>query len=274
MSTATAGRSRPAAVALAVVVTAALAWAVLLRAAGTGALDHHALAEAVRPRDGSGLLLTQGPGPAQAALLATAGWLVMVLAMMLPPALPMLRLLHGLAGHGTAGHGRRPGPVVLAGAASFVAVWALVGVLLVLADLALHLATTGRPWWAAHPTLVLGAVLLLAGGYQLSPLKQACLTACRSPRGFAVAHWRGRRPAWQEAGTLAAHYGLACAGCCWALMAVGFAAGAAAVPLMVLLAVVTAAERLSVRGRALVRPVGVAALLAGAALVAWPGLVG
>lgn len=272
--TATTGRQRPAGLALGVVATSAAAWAVLLWVAGTGALgglDHRLLAEALsrpeasRPELSRLLLVPDGPGPVAAALLAGSGWLVMVLAMMLPPALPMFRVLRDLVART-----RRPGPVVLAGAVSFVAVWAAVGVLLVAADLALHLATAGRPWWPAHPTVLLGAVLLLAGGYQLSRFKDACLRACRSPRGFAVAHWQGRRSPWREAATVTGRYGLACAGCCWALMAVGFAAGSAALPLMVLLALLTAAERLAPGGRRLVRPAGVAAVLAGTALLALP----
>ena len=251
---------------------AAAAWAVLLLAAGRGGLDHHLLGEAVAravtdDTEGPRLLLPPGPGPLTAALLALAGWGLMVLAMMLPPALPLLLVLRRLA----SGRGAR---IVAAGAAAYVVVWLGVGAVLLAGDTVLHLATTGRPWWAAHPHVVLGTVLLLAGAYQLSPLKQSCLRACRSPRGFAVAHWRGRRPAAVEAAVVAGRYGMSCAGCCWALMTVSFAAGATAVPLMVLLSVVTGAERLAPGGRRLTRPVGVIALTAGGVLLVSSALPG
>ncbi|RPI51979.1 MAG: DUF2182 domain-containing protein, partial [Acidobacteria bacterium] len=67
-----------------------------------------------------------------------------------------------------------------------------------------------------------GVVLAIAGVYQLTPLKRACLRACRSPLAFMVQHWRGG-----EAGAfrLGAHHGTYCLGCCWALMLILFAGG-------------------------------------------------
>lgn len=257
-------------VSLAVLTTAAAAWVVLLLSAGHGGLDHHLLGDALTARaDGAGprLLVPPGPGPVAAAALALTGWGLMVVAMMLPPALPLLLVLRGLATG--AGHA-----VVAAGVAAYVAVWLGVGAVLLAGDTLLHLATAGREWWLAHPYVVLGAVLLVAGGHQLSPLKQSCLRACRSPRGFAVAHWRGERPPAVEAAVVAGRYGVSCAGCCWALMAVSFAVGAAAVPVMVLLAVVTGAERLAPGGRRLTRPAGLLALAAGGALLASSALPG
>lgn len=263
----------PRGLALGVVAAAAAAWVALaLSAAGHGpALDHHVLGPVVGrllgdPAGGPGaswLVRPEAAGPVAATATVLLGWTVMVVAMMLPPALPMLLVLRGLLA-------RHPGRRVAlaAGAGAFVAVWVVVGVGLVAGDVVLHVVARRVAWLDAHPAAVAGAVLVVAGLYQFSPLKNACLRACRSPRGFAVAHWRGQRPAAVESATVASAYALSCAGCCWALMAVSFAVGVAVLPLMVVLATLMAAERLAPRGRLLVRPVGVLALVLGAALLA------
>ena len=208
------------------------------------------------------VLLVPHAGYAHATLL---GWVAMVVAMMLPPALPMLGVLRGLAARR-----RVPGLLVTAGGGAFVAVWTLVGALLLGAAGAVAAGVAAVPWLAAHPALVAGVAVAGAGAYQFAPWKDACLTACRSPRGFAARYWHGPTPL-TDAATLAGAYALSCAGCCVALMgvtvAVGGAAGAAVLPVMLVLAAVMAAERLLPRGRRLVRPVGTALVAAGALLV-------
>jgi len=200
-----------------------------------------------------------------------AGWVVMVVAMMLAPALPMLGVLRVLAARR-----RVPGLLVLVGGVAFVAVWTLVGALLLASADAVRAGIAAVPWLAAHPAVVAGTVVTAAGAYQFAPWKDACLTACRSPRGFAARYWHGPHPL-TDAATLAGAYALSCVGCCVALMgvavAVGGAGGAVALPVMVVLAVVMAAERLLPGGRRLVRPTGAALLGAGVLLVAGP-LVG
>lgn len=256
-------RLRP--VAFATVLAATLAWMTMVRLAGGGHwLDHHVLGRAVARSQSAAepLLVDSGPSLPAAMGIVLLGWLVMVVAMMLPPALPMLTVLERLL----ARHRRRAWPLV-AGVSAFLGVWLLVGAALVLADAALHAAAAGTPWLLQHPTVVPGVVVIGAGLYQFSTLKQACLRACRSPRGFAVAHWRGRRPVAVEAATVTATYALSCVGCCWALMTVSFATGAAMLPVMVLLAAAMAAERLAPGGRRLVKPLGAALILLGTALL-------
>ena len=170
-----------------------------------------------------------------------------------------------------------PGLLVAAGGAAFVTVWTLVGALLLGSAGAVRAGVAAVPWLAAHPALVAGAVVGAAGAYQFGPWKDRCLTACRSPRGFAARHWHGEN-AVLDIATLAGAYALSCAGCCVALMGVAVvvdgAAGAVALPVMVALAVVMAAERLLPRGRLLVRPVGAVLLGAGALLVVGPLVAG
>jgi predicted metal-binding membrane protein len=199
----------------------------------------------------------------QATAPSLIGWALMVVAMMLPPALPMLGMLRTLVGS----H-RFPAALVGVAVAVYVGLWTAVGAVLLAAAATVRALADRVPWLAAHPAVLTGAALLVAGGYQLSPLTDACLTACRSPRSFAVAHWRGVRPPAVETATIAAAYAVSCVGCCVALMAVSVTAAGAALSVMVLLAVVMAAERLLSRGRRLVRPVGFALLASGSALVA------
>ena len=203
---------------------------------------------------------------------ALAGWAVMVVAMMLPPALPMLGVLRALVARR-----RAPSLLVTVGATAFVGVWTVTGALLIGAADAVRTGVAAVPWFAAHPAVVAGAVVGAAGAYQFGPWKDRCLTACRSPRGFAARHWHGENPV-VDIATLAGAYALSCAGCCVALMGVAVvvdgAAGAVALPVMVTLAVVMAAERLLPRGRRLVRPVGAVLLGTGALLVLGPLVAG
>ncbi|WP_305784529.1 DUF2182 domain-containing protein [Symbioplanes lichenis] len=189
---------------------------------------------------------------------ALTGWVVMVVAMMLPTALPLLGLLRRFRG-GTG--------LVALGGLIYVGAWTAAGAVLV----ALHLALADRlaqwPYAAEHPQAPLGAALMLAGAYQFSEWKDRCLTACRTPRGIAMLHWRGVRPAWAEAATVAGVYAASCVGCCWLLMATGLLTGAGSLLAMAVLAAVMAAERLTRHGRVLVRPAGAAALILGAFLL-------
>jgi predicted metal-binding membrane protein len=216
-------------------------------AAGPDVAQHHA-------GHGAGSVPID-PLPAAGRLLA--GWALMVVAMMLAPALPMLELLRRLVSDR-----RHPGLLVAVGGLAFVGVWTAVGAVLVTGDV---VARSLVPF--PDSAALFGAALIVAGGYQLTPFKDACLRACRSPRSFAVAHWHGERPAWVEVATIAGAYAAWCVGCCWALMAAGFLAGAASVAAMVVLTALMAAERLTRWGRRLVRPAGVAAILAGTFLL-------
>ncbi|MEW6321642.1 MAG: DUF2182 domain-containing protein [Acidobacteriota bacterium] len=105
-----------------------------------------------------------------------------------------------------------------------------------------------------------GALLIGAGLYQLSPLKQACLTHCRSPFSFLLARWKdGPRPAL----ALGFAHGVYCLGCCWALMLTMFVAGLASGWWMAALAAVTFAEQVAPFGARLRVPIGIALIAMG-----------
>ena len=147
----------------------------------------------------------------------------------------------------------------------------VVGTVLVAGDLGVReLASSG--WLAIDPRWVTGAVLIGAGVYQFTPLKDLCLRGCRSPRSFVLAYWQGRRSSSAETFTLSGAYALSCIGCCWALMLICFTVGTAALPAMVALSVVMAAERLVSWGRRLVRPAGFALIFLGIATALLPAI--
>ncbi|GAA4866623.1 DUF2182 domain-containing protein [Actinomycetospora straminea] len=191
--------------------------------------------------------------------IALAGWALMVLAMMLPPALPLVGLLGGLlTGRGRAA--RRLGAL-----AAFVGIWVAVGAVLVSGAAVLRVTLADAS--PVTTTRLAGGVVLLAGLYQFTPVKNACLTACRTPRWFALRLW-GRRGPTGDAITIAGAYGVSCVGCCWALMVLCLGTGALALPVMVVLAVVMAAERLLPGGRVVARATGAALVLLGLVLLA------
>jgi predicted metal-binding membrane protein len=106
-------------------------------------------------------------------------------------------------------------------AIGYLLVWTAFSGLAALAQWGLRAAALLSPAMHVTPQLA-GATLVVAGLYQLTPAKGACLTHCRSPIDFLMSHWRGGARGSLRMG---AHHGLYCLGCCWALMAVLFAVG-------------------------------------------------
>jgi predicted metal-binding membrane protein len=110
-----------------------------------------------------------------------------------------------------------------------------------------------------------GAILLIAGAYQLTSLKAACLAHCQSPLGFLMAHWRdGSLGAFR----MGARHGLYCLGCCWALMLVLFVVGVMNLAWIAALAAFVFVEKLGIAPRAVSRAAGVVLIVAGVALIA------
>jgi len=116
---------------------------------------------------------------------------------------------------------------------------------------------------------VVAAVLVGAGAFQLTPLKQVCLRHCRSPLGFLLGHWRG---GWSGALAMGWTHAVYCLGCCWALMVVLVVAGAMGLPWVLLIACVVAAEKLVPRGEWIARLTGIALAGLGVAVALRPGL--
>ncbi len=193
-------------------------------------------------------------------LAFVASWGVMMVAMMLPSALPMI----GLYGAMLRGGAVPRGAPIAAFTLVYLAVWTASGVPVYLAHTAL-MALSPRTF-----AYGVAALLLAAGAFQLSPLKQACLRACRSPLGFLLSHWRAGLRGSLALGWSHAMY---CLGCCWGLMVVLVAAGAMGLTWVLLIAAVVAAEKLLQGGEWMARATGGAFLLLGVAVVWRPDLV-
>jgi predicted metal-binding membrane protein len=187
-------------------------------------------------------------------------WAVMMAAMMFPAAAPMLLLYRTVATQRQArGDAFVPTWVFAAG---YLLVWTVVGALtwvLVQAasELAGRLGTAERATWVP---IALGAVLMVAGLYQLTPLKQVCLDHCRSPFAFVMQHWREGYGGSLRMGLV---HGLYCLGCCWALFAVLVAAGVMSLAWMLALTLIVFAEKILPIGRRTSQVVGVAFLVLG-----------
>jgi predicted metal-binding membrane protein len=199
--------------------------------------------------------------PSGAVLLIVAGWVVMVVAMMLPTSLPLIGMFHRMTRQRT-DRAQLVG-LVLAG---YLLVWTLFGVLAVLGDGVLHTAVARSAWLAAHAWLIGAGIFVMAGLYQFTPLKYYCLDKCRSPVSFLMTHWQGRRDRY-HAFWLGAHHGLFCLGCCWSLMLLMFAVGMGNPGWMLLLGAVMAIEKNLPWGRRCSAPVGIVLLCAGLAVV-------
>jgi predicted metal-binding membrane protein len=163
-------------------------------------------------------------------------WAVMMVAMMLPSAAPMILLFASV------NRGRIPTAVFVAG---YLSVWIGFSVAATLSQTALHQAALLSPAMAATSPLLGGLLLIVAGIYQWLPLKSACLGQCRSPLHFLGSEWReGRRGAL----VMGVRHGLFCVGCCWALMGLLFFAGVMNLTWVAAIAALVLAEKVVPRG--------------------------
>jgi predicted metal-binding membrane protein len=189
------------------------------------------------------------------ATLFLAAWGVMMAAMMLPSALPMIALYHAVS------RNRSPtGPPILPTflfAATYLVVWLAVGLpVYATSGLVGTLART-NPVVAQGLPYALAVVLVAAGLYQFTALKRRCLRHCQTPLSFLLGHWRHGAAASLRMGLAHAAY---CVGCCWGLMAVLVAAGAMSLPWVLGIAAVVFVEKVLPRGQWTARPVGGALL--------------
>lgn len=233
----------------AILATVVAAWGLMLALV---ALDQAALIEH------DAVLETAGEALPLALVVFVVAWQLMTAAMMLPTSLPMIRAFAVAAGRQ-----RRPRAAMSAFLAGYFVIWTLFAVLALAGDAVVHWLVDAWSWLAARPWLISGSVLVGAGAFQFSPIKERCLAECRSPFQFL---WRHYRPGVANAWRLGLRHGLFCLGCCWALMLVMFAVGVGSLAWMAALTGVMLVEKTSRYGRRLVP-------LVGAVLVAWGALV-
>jgi predicted metal-binding membrane protein len=202
-------------------------------------------------------VLEQSQWPLPQRLTAFLGvWTVMLAAMMLPTTVAMARMFTAVSAHQA-----RPGPARAAFYGAYLAVWSGFALAALAGDTVVHRAVDASAWLQEREVLVLGAALAGAGAYQLSPLKDACLRACRTPLGMITQHYgQGVSGGWR----VGVRHGLNCLGCCWALMLAMFATGVGSLLWMIGLTAVMVAEKTAPWGYRMVRPVAVVLVGAGA----------
>ena len=179
-------------------------------------------------------------------------WAVMMAAMMLPSAAPVMLLVLAVY--------RRRGDVqARAAAGAFVAgyliVWTAFSVLAAAGQILLHRVTLLGADMRFTSALVSAAILAIAGIYQWLPIKNTCLTQCQSPLGFLSQHWRDGVSGGL---TMGLRHGLFCVGCCWMLMALLFIVGVMNLFWVAALAALVLIEKLVRAGAAVSRAAGVA----------------
>lgn len=214
-----------------------LAWAYLLSGAGMPAMTG----------------MVAQPGFATVAAM----WSVMMVAMMIPAAAPTILLYARVHRHSN-------GPEIAPPTAAFLVGYLACWIVFALIAAALQTLLVSPMSMALANRHAAAALLIAAGLYQLTPLKNACLTRCRSPSAFLSRHYRPGPSGALRLGVLHACY---CLGCCWLLMALLFVVGVMNLICVAILTLLVAAEKLVQGGLWLARLAGVALVFAGTTLI-------
>jgi predicted metal-binding membrane protein len=191
-------------------------------------------------------------------LLLWAMWAAMMAGMMLPTITPLLMLYARAVRNRT--DITNPSRRIYAMASGYVVVWALFSIGATVLQRALSATSLLTMMMEPSSTRVAAALLFVAGVYQLTPMKAACLRACRSPVTALAARWReGAAGAFR----MGVDHGLYCLGCCWALMLLLFAGGVMNLVVILVLTAWVAVEKLAPFGAHTARAGGVLLLAAG-----------
>ena len=193
-------------------------------------------------------------------LLVFLMWAIMMVAMMLPSAMPMILVFAALDRQRRTGGQARLAHVG-AFVAGYLAIWAIFSLIATFAQWRLLEARLVSPMMESSSPTLGGLLLIAAGVFQFTTLKQACLAMCRSPLSFLMTQWR---PGASGAFIMGAKHGIYCAGCCWLLMALLFVLGVMNVLWIIALTLLVLVEKTSPRARWL-------SFATGVVLIAWGG---
>jgi predicted metal-binding membrane protein len=189
-------------------------------------------------------------------------WVAMMVAMMFPAAAPMV-LIYGRMQRG------KPASIALF-TASYIALWIGFGAAAFLLGAAVEALASRSEWLSMNWARGGGALIVLVGIYQITPLKDVCLRHCRTPLSFVMTHWRDGRAGAVRMGLV---HGLYCMGCCWLLFLVLVPLGVMNLAAMIAVAVVVFTEKVMPWGRTAGRVAAVGLLAYGALVVARPELL-
>lgn len=191
-------------------------------------------------------------------------WVIMMIGMMTPSAAPMI-LIYARVGRQAAIAGQ-PFAASAWFTVGYLLAWTAFSLVATSAQWALERAALLTPMMESSSNIVGGTVLIVAGLYQWTPLKETCLSHCQAPLTFIMRHGGFRREA-GRAVVLGTRHGLYCIGCCWALMALLFVGGLMNLLWIAALAVLVLLEKVVPFGRLIARFAGVVFIAGGAWLL-------
>jgi predicted metal-binding membrane protein len=252
--------ARPRAVILgALLVLAAVGWGLVIWQAGND--SSMSMSTSMHGDGEMGLDLTMG----MAAPLFLATWVAMMVAMMFPAAAPMI-LLFDRVERGKREAGRSYVPTLYF-VGAYLAIWTVFGVLAFALAGGVERLATDADWITGQWARIGGVLLIAAGLYQLTPLKDVCLSKCQSPMSFLMTSWRDGKVGAVQMGLLHGGY---CVGCCWLLFVILLPLGVMNVAAMIVIALLVFGEQTLPLGHRLARVAALVLVVFGVVVVLIP----
>jgi predicted metal-binding membrane protein len=205
--------------------------------------------------------LTMGMG----AALFLAIWVVMMVAMMFPTAAPMILMFARVQRDKR--QNRRAFVPTWVFVSAYLLIWILFGALAYVGAVWAEGLAQRVPWLMANAARIGGGVLVLAGLYQLSPLKRSCLAKCRTPLDFILGSWR---EGYIGSFRMGLEHGLYCLGCCWLLFVIFFPLGMMNVAVLAVVTVLIFAEKSLPLGQRVAQLAALALIVYGVLVVVVP----
>ena len=196
-----------------------------------------------------------------------SAWVVMMVAMMLPSAAPMVLVYNKIQRSRRERSGGHRGVATAVFIAGYLLSWTTFGLAAYVLLKLMRFLSIDTLSWDNGGRFLAGAVIIVAAVYQQTPLKDVCLSKCRDPLAFVLAQWR-----FGVSGALrmGVEHGAYCVGCCWALMTALFAVGVMSVGWMVFVAALIATEKLLPWKRVASRAIALPLLVLGLAVALVP----
>jgi predicted metal-binding membrane protein len=211
--------------------------------------------------DAMGIDLAMG----MTAPLFVVMWTVMMAAMMFPSAAPMVLLFDRIE-RGKRDAGRSSVPTAYF-VGAYLAIWTVFGVAAFVVAVAVDHLSADSTWAMDNWARVAGGLLVAAGIYQLTPLKDRCLAKCRSPMAFLMTSWREGRTGAVQMGLMHGGY---CLGCCWLLFVILLPLGVMNVAAMIVLTLLVFGEKCLPSGERLARAAALVLIGYGLLVIAYP----
>ncbi len=231
-------------------VLAAVSWVILIWQA------------AISDKQGMGIMAGMD------APLFIAIWIVMMVAVMFPTAAPMI-LIFAQVYAGKREHGQPFVPTWIF-VSSYLLVWTLFGMLAYAAALGAEELGKQSMWLMDNAASFGGGVLILAGLYQLSPLKHSCLSKCRTPMNFILSSWR---EGYWGSFRMGLEHGFYCLGCCWLLFIILFPLGVMNVAAMAVITFLIFAEKSLALGQKIAKIAAMVLIVYGALVIFVPSML-